>query len=71
MLPILVSEAALGPLAYADCVSTAHAAIAIRNWPLRMELQIEKISTIATLMKHKMAKDSSIRSHFYLLLPKS
>jgi hypothetical protein len=55
MLPMLVylSEVRLWSLEYADCVSTAEATIAIRNLPVRQEQLIEKISTIATFMKHK------------------
>jgi hypothetical protein len=52
VLPMLVclSDAALGPFAYADCDSTAQAAIAVRNWPLRQELLSKKISTMELFM---------------------
>lgn len=50
---VYLSDATLGPSAYADCVSTVQTAIAIRSCPVWQELLTEKISTIVTFMKHK------------------
>jgi hypothetical protein len=52
-IPTCLSDVTVWPSACADCVRTAQTAMATRSWPVRQELLIDKIFTIAPFMKRK------------------